>query len=203
MRTKKTVVILVSGKAGSGKSTVADRLRQKLEDLEGIDTMLYGFADPIKYIAKAFAGWDGEKDEKGRRLLQKIGQIFRDYNPNIWVKHFLNQLDKKSGLFPKNFAVISDWRFPNELSYLKNNPLLDIVTIRVFGRGGLEGENSLDVSENSLPEIHKERLKSGSYDEFDSYLYYDFCLENSGDLELLEHKLDLVLAEIRKQYIVE
>lgn len=203
MRTKKTVVILVSGKAGSGKSTVADRLRQKLEDLEGIDTMLYGFADPIKYIAKAFAGWDGEKDEKGRRLLQKIGQIFRDYNPNIWVKHFLNQLDKKSGLFPKNFAVISDWRFPNELAYLKNNPLLDIVTIRVFGRGGLEGENSLDVSENSLPEIHKERLKSGSYDEFDSYLYYDFCLENSGDLELLEHKLDLVLAEIRKQYIVE
>lgn len=205
MRTKKTVVVLFSGKAGSGKSTAAEMLTKKLNELE-LDTMLYGFADPIKYIAQAYGGWNKQKDEKGRRLLQDIGRIFRDYDSDIWVKHFLNQLDKRSGLFQKNFAIISDWRFPNELNYLKNNPLLDVVTIRVFGRGGLTGDTAMDVSENSLAEISTEHLEDpmwlpGENEQADHY--YDFQIENSGDLELLNHKLDIVLAEIRQKYIVE
>ena len=197
MRTRKTVVVLVAGKAGSGKSTVSEILDQKLKEL-GMDNLQYGFADPIKYVAKAFFGWDGQKDEKGRRLLQQIGAVGREYDQNIWVKHFLNQLDRRAGMFPKNFALISDWRFPNELAYLQSNPLLDIVTIRVFGRGGLEGETSLDVSENSLPEADTESLQKETEQP-----YYDFTIENNVDLEILKAKLDLVLGQLKKQYIVE
>lgn len=203
MRTKKTVVILVSGKAGSGKDTVGDILKSKLRDIKDIEVMLYGFANPIKFIAQAYGGWDKKKDERGRKLLQQIGGVFREYDADIWAKHFINQLDKFPGLFPPNFVIISDWRFPNELNFLKNNPLLDIVTIRVFGRGGLEGETASDVSENSLPEATKEHLQAASYEEFEPYLYYDFCIENSGDIELLNHKLEVVLAEIQKQFILE
>lgn len=203
MRTRKTVVILVSGKAGSGKSTVAEILNSKLKENLGMDTMLYGFADPIKYIAEAYFGWNGQKDDKGRKLLQQIGAVGREYNENIWVTHFLAQLDKRAGMFPKNFAIIGDWRFPNELAYLQKNPLLDIVTIRVFGRGGLDGETASDVSENSLPEISKERLESGSYEEFESYQYYDFTIENNTGREILNHKLDLIVGQLQKQYIVE
>jgi hypothetical protein len=197
MRTKKTVVILISGKAGSGKGTVAQILDDKLKALD-MDTMMYGFADPLKYIAKAFFGWNGEKDEKGRKLLQQIGAVGRQYDENIWVTHFLNQLDKRAGIFPKHFALISDWRFPNELNYLKSNPLLDIVTIRVFGRGGLEGENSLDSSENSLPEVSEESLQKETLQP-----YYDFTVDNGIDIEVLKMKLDLVLGQLQKQYIIE
>lgn len=205
MRTKKTVVVLVSGKAGSGKSTLATKLREKLENELSMDTMLYAFANPIKYIASAFGEWDGKKDEEGRKFLQQIGRIFRDYKEEIWVKHMLNQLDKQSGMFPKNFVLVDDWRFPNELAYLRKNPLLDIITIRVFGRGGLEGDTALDVSENSLPEISEEYINGDVKTVLgtESQKIYDFQIENSGDLELLNHKLDVVLAEIRKQYIVE
>lgn len=193
MRTRKTLVILVSGKAGSGKNVVAEKLVAKLTDIPSMTVLPYGFADPIKYIAKAYLGWDEEKDERGRRLLQKIGADGREYDQDIWVKHFLNQLDKRAEMFPFNFAVISDWRFPNEYAFLLKNPLIDVVTVRVFGRGGLDGENALDISENSLPEVSKE---SSSWN-------YDFVVDNSGTLEELDSKVDKILSSISEQYIVE
>lgn len=198
MRTRKTVVILISGKAGSGKTTIANILKDKILEIPSMTVLKYGFADPIKYIARAFAKWDENKDEKGRRLLQQIGAIFREYNQDIWVIHFLNQLDKKAGILPFNFAIIDDWRFPNELAYLKQNPILDIVTIRIFGRGGLSGSNASDVSENSLPEVSVEMIPTGLTDDH----WYDFQIENSDDLEQLEKKMDLVLSSLEKQYIV-
>lgn len=200
MRTKKTVVILIAGKAGSGKSTVGEMLLNKIQDIPSMTVLSYGFADPLKYLAKAFMGWDGNKDEKGRELLQQIGAVGREYDINIWAKHFINQLDKRAGMFPFNFAIITDWRFPNESAYLIDNPLLDIVTIRVFGRGGLSGNTASDVSENSLPEDTNEFL-GGAGIRYTAG--YDFCIKNDGDLDELEKKVDAVLSKISKQYIVE
>lgn len=197
MRTRKTIVILVSGKAGSGKGTVANFLEKKIQDIPSMTVFRYGFANPLKYMAKAFIGWDGQKDEKGRKLLQWQGRIGREYDENIWVKHFLNQLDKQSGMLPFNFSIVDDWRFPNELNYLRNNPILDVITIRVFGRGGLQGEVASDSSENSLPEANSEQLELATRE------MYDFTIKNVDGLEQLESKVDLILSEISKQYIVE
>lgn len=198
-RTRKTVVILISGKAGSGKTTVAEMSEQKLLDIPSMTIFRYGFADPIKYIAKAFFGWDGKKDERGRRLLQMIGAVGREYDENIWVKHLLNQMDKKAGILPFNFVIVHDWRFPNELAYLKQNPTLEVVTIRLFGRGGLNGETALDVSENSLPEVDAEFIPTGLEGDH----WYDYQINNNVGTEQLNEKLDQVLASIEKQYIVE
>lgn len=198
MRTKKTTVILVSGKAGSGKDTVAQMLKEKLEDFPAMTVFKYGFANPIKFIAKSFFGWNGEKDDRGRKLLQQLGSVGREYDSHIWVKHFLQQLDKHADMFPFNFAVVSDWRFPNEYNYLGTNPILDVTTIRVFGRGGLDGEVASDVSEISLPEADKEL-----FTRVDEGGLYDYQIENSGSLEDLEKKVDAVLSEISKLYIVE
>lgn len=207
MRTRKTVVILISGKAGAGKSTVANLLKTKMKDFPSITVFGYSFANPIKYLAKAYGNWDGNKDGAGRILLQGIGKTFRDYDQDIWVKHFINQLDKQSGMLPFNFAIIDDWRFPNELNFLRKNPLLDIVTIRVFGRKceTMTSEEWSDVSENSLPEVSTEHLEVSNWEEGEkeSYVaYYDYQIDNSENLDLLESKLDLILANIEKQYIV-
>lgn len=204
MRTKKTLIILISGLAGAGKTTVSEILINKLNSsyLE-LEVERYSFANPIKFMAQAYIGWNKEKDGKGRKLLQDIGKIGREYNEDIWVKHLLTQLDKrfnnKNQLFPTNMVIVDDWRFPNELAYLKENPLLDVITIRVFGRGGLLGDTANDVSETSLPAVTHEAIPTGLEGDH----WYDFQIENSGEIELLNSKLDLVLAEVRKQYIVE
>jgi hypothetical protein len=201
-RTRKTIVILISGKAGSGKTTIAETLMQKIQDIPSITIFRYSFANPIKYMCKAFAEWDGEKDEKGRKLLQEQGRIYREYKPDIWAKHFINQLDKNTQVFPFNFSIIDDWRFPNELAYLRNNPMLEVVTVRVFGRGGLNGGVALDVSENSLPEATGEWL-SNEYNKEPYNLGYDYSINNDSDLELLNSKLDIILAEIENNYVIE
>jgi len=194
MRTKKTTIVLVSGKAGAGKTTVSDMLRDKIKtDYPELIVERYSFSSPIKYIAQAFFTWDKEKDEKGRRLLQDLGKVGREYNENVWVKHLLAQMDKhfgnKTQLFPTNVVIVDDWRFPNEMSYLQINPMIDVFTVRVSGRGGLEGQVALDVSENSLPE----GIEFG----------YDNVINNNQDLELLDVNVELLLHQIAKQYIVE
>jgi hypothetical protein len=193
MRTKKTVVILLAGKAGNGKTTVAEMLEQKLGEGE-LTTFRYSFAGPIKYMAIAFMGWDKNKDEKGRKLLQDIGKVGREYDPNIWVKHLLNQMDKKAGIMPFNFVIVDDWRFLNERDYLVQNPLLDVFSVRIHGRKAeLPGETGKDVSENSLPEA-----------EMDEMNLYNFVLDNSQDgVELLNEAVEVLADTISRKFILE
>jgi hypothetical protein len=191
MRTRKTVVVLVSGKAGSGKSTFSDLLESRLLDIAGISVFRYSFAGPLKFIAKAYIAWDGQKDEKGRKLLQDIGRVGRDYDQDIWVKHMLNQMDKKAGVLPYNFVIVDDWRFPNELAFLQKNPLLEIYTVRVarMNEDALPGNTGSDVSENSLPEI-----PDGLYNRF---------ISNGGDYRDLIGRVDEVVNILTEQYILE
>lgn len=182
-------------------------MKKKLEDkFPELRTERYSFSNPIKFVAQAFIGWDKEKDEKGRKLLQDIGKVGREYDIHIWVKHLLGQMDKNFGsnshIYPANFVIVDDWRFPDELSYLKFNPILDVITVRVFGRGGLDGDVAFDVSENSLPEVTEEALEYYMRMNPNSF-GYDFQINNDNNLELLETKLDKVLDEISKQYIVK
>ena len=70
------IIVLVSGKAESGKDTfhqLAERyLRNRKLYLDSdIDIRRVAFADGVKDIAKEM-GWNGEKDELGRSGLVKI-----------------------------------------------------------------------------------------------------------------------------------
>lgn len=105
-------VICITGKAGHGKDTYAGFLKEELER-SGKRVLVTHYADLVKYICHAFCGWNGEKDEKGRTLLQKVGtDIFRKKNPDYWVDFILDVLDA----FPDkwDFVLIPDVRFPNE-----------------------------------------------------------------------------------------
>lgn len=192
MRTNKTVVVLISGKAGAGKTTVAHNVMTKMfEKFPSLTVFNYSFASPIKYMAGAYGNWKGEKDEPGRALLQGIGQVFRAYDQDIWVKHMLNQAEKKSGVLPFNFIIVDDWRFPNELAYLQTIPSMDIYTVRVGGRAyELNGNVASDVSENSLP-VGASNL-------------YDMYLDNSIEgLENVSKMADKVVEDLRIKFILE
>lgn len=190
MRTRKTVVVLVSGKAGSGKSTFSDMLEAKLNDIPSLTIFRYSFASPIKGMATVFGNWDGKKDEKGRIFLQQIGKVFRDYDPDVWAKLLLVQMDRKAGILPFNFVIVDDWRFPNELAFLQSNPLLDVYTVRVSGQlSEMPGNTSSDVSENSLPDIPDN--------------VYNRYVSNNGDLKELEVRVDEVVKDLSDKFILE
>ena len=78
------VLVGLTGKALSGKNTVADFLTAEYEAQQ------YSFAAPLKKLATDLFFWDGSKDmlpeqDKGRNLLIQIGNKMRDIR-SIWSK---------------------------------------------------------------------------------------------------------------------
>ena len=105
-------VICISGKAQNGKDTVAETIRDSLEE-DGKRVLITHYGDLVKYIAKTYFDWDGEKDEQGRETLQFIGtDIVRTKRPTYWVDFIISILE----LFGNNwdYVLIPDCRFPDE-----------------------------------------------------------------------------------------
>jgi hypothetical protein len=145
-------VICVSGKARHGKDTVASFIKEGLED-RGYRVLVTHYADLLKFMCKNFFGWNGEKDEKGRKLLQYVGtDVIRTAIPNFWVDFIVDVLL----LFKDewDFVIIPDCRFPNEVERLREfgiNTLL-LRVIRDGFESDLNSEAINHISETALDE---------------------------------------------------
>lgn len=165
------LVIGLCGKAGSGKGEVANILQKHFR------TYVLPFAKPLKEMAKNF-GWDGQKDERGRKYLQLLGtQIGREYNPNYWVdcwkieaRKAINEEETgvEPGSIKKSYDIIvaDDVRFDNEGECIHSYGGINILMV---GRAYDLGENSTHASESGL-----------------NPLLIDGRINNDGTLEDLE-----------------
>ena len=108
-------VICITGKAGAGKSTVAQWLAKELQ-ASGYKASVSSFASPIKEIATTM-GWNGAKDVKGRRLLQLLGTecgrncISQTVWTDMWAARILADCPK--------VIIIDDCRFDSEYDAAK------------------------------------------------------------------------------------
>jgi hypothetical protein len=188
----KSIIILISGKAGVGKSYVSDKLRILLDD-KGYDVEIKNLAGGVKQCAYEFFNWNGNKDEKGRKLLQNIGNIGREYNNDLWVEYLIKNIE--DSLFYSDVYIIDDWRFPNEKDYIENLKSFYTFTIRVESK--YRGDYSdKDVSEQSLP-VFQLDSDGGSCPKN----YYDFVIDNSYVDKKLEETLITILEAIDKMEI--
>ena len=112
-------VCCISAKARHGKDTAAEILKEHLQQ-QGKKVLIIHFADLLKYICKQFFGWDGNKDENGRTLLQFIGtDVVSAKNPAYWSEFVVGFLK----LFEQewDYAIIPDSRYPIEVATVKND----------------------------------------------------------------------------------
>ena len=184
--TNKCNIVVIGGKARVGKTTSANYLYSALKfyEFQGIRLYQTAFSYPIKELATAHFGWDGKKDEKGRRLLQVIGtEAGRAYDENIWVKKLEDRIF--SQIFPYNFVFVDDWRFPNERDYFKENPFYDVTTIGIIREVRLTGDAASHPSENSLDMSEM-----------------DFVIDNNGTIEELNNKLDTIYRYLTSKIII-
>lgn len=159
------IIMLSSELPGQGKDTVADYICQKY----GFEKL--AFADELKNICYQI-GWNGEKDEKGRRLLIDIGNSARKYDKDVWVKKIISKILKDKD---KNY-VISDCRFANEYKNIKSlfkEVYLIGITSTIRGDRRLLG----DESQKEYYEIKKDfvimnnyKTKEGLYDGIDKIM---------------------------------
>ena len=124
-------VIFVSGKVGSGKDTFIERYFQTRKDLDRGYFATYTFANELKRML-INAGWDGKKDLKGRKLLQSVGNAFREYQKDYWVNFIKRAIDKEMSLFVDDngseiynvdviYLVMTDCRYKNEICDIINH----------------------------------------------------------------------------------
>ena len=180
-------VILISGKAEAGKTTTANIIKTFLEEL-GKKVACIPYGQYVKDTAKLVWNWNGEKDKKGRELLQWWGtDIVRAQDPNFWVDSVI-RLAKVIDKYV-DYLIIDDCRFLNEIeawraikyvaldeatdALTNRHRFPDIITIRVERPGHenvLTPEQRRHPSETELDDYIfditiKAIDKAGLYDE--------------------------------------
>lgn len=172
-------IICISGKAGSGKDTVAGIMEKRLEE-QGKRVLVTHNADLLKYICISFFGWNGEKDEHGRSLLQQVGTgAVRSRNPDYWVDFLIDMF----AMFGDNwdYVLIPDCRFPNEIDKLIKTgfDVTSVLIMRPDLHSSLTAEQRSHVSETSM----------------DGYSF-NIGILNDGSIGDLATKIDGILSQL-------
>ena len=163
-------IIGIAGKAESGKTTFGMMLKESFE-AEGKRVLMINYADAVKYIAKQYYNWNGEKDEYGRSLLQEIGteKGREGFYEDVWimiVNLFINVMRKDFDVF-----IIGDCRFPNEVYYWKEIP--DTYSIKI-------------IRDNHISQLTEEQKQHPSETSLDNISDFDFIIANNEGLDKLK-----------------
>lgn len=191
------IKIALTGKARSGKDTVGKLLIE-----QGFHK--YAFGDEIKYLIERYFP-EATKEGKPRKYYLKIGQTFRELNPEVWINCLLdkvsmslqlnaglNQHLRKHGKKEVPFnIVVTDARQQNEVRILRE-----------------QGYKIIKV--NCPDEIRIQRMKllgdvftpQDLYDETElnvDAVKADYELDNFGDLAETRKQLEAILQEIQNK----
>lgn len=171
-------IIMVYGKAGCGK----DSFYRIAKHITKTGALRSAFADDVKSIAFDY-GWDGNKDTKGRKLLQDVGAVGRAYNKDIWANSVANKIFYNCAITNVTH-IITDLRFANEYRVIKEHTKSadKLYVVHIVGRQSDLGNNANDVSEAGLTE---EELGT----KF-------ITIDNSGTMEEFEANVNKALEEM-------
>ena len=137
-------IILISGKAEAGKTTTANIIKYYLCGI-GKRAAIVPYGQYVKDTAKMIFGWDGQKDENGRQLLQWWGtDVVRKKNENFWVNTVMRLAAVLDGEI--DYLIIDDCRFPNEVELWKHE--YGCLTLRIERPGH---ENALNDKQRKHP----------------------------------------------------
>lgn len=127
-------IILISGKAGSGKDFLAEKIKEFLEVNYNLKGYVIHFADALKMVCTQIYKWDGFKGENGRNLLQTVGtDIAQKNNKTIWADIVCSIIKGFKSEF--NFVIIPDARFRHEILRIRdtfNSDSDKIFTVRIY-----------------------------------------------------------------------
>ena len=167
-------VIILSGKAGSGKSYVANKLNEKLSN-----SIVISYASYLKEYVKNISDWDGseESKEEVRTLLQQIGVelIKNKIDDKFLINRVLQDVEVYSYFF--DYIIISDARFIDEIECIKNES--NSFVINIIGK------------DNNLTNEEKKHSTEVSLDDYDNF---DYILDNRK--ENIESDIENIIKKV-------
>lgn len=159
---------IINGEPQAGKDTLVSLFRDIIAEYENHKTVLnYSSVDKVKELALKI-GWDGVKDDKGRKLLSDLKSVLNDYNdlPYQSLIAFKKSSDVLLGI--DNYYLFFHIREPEQIERLKKE--LNCITIIVTSNRISKKFNN--KSDNSVNNYN-----------------YDITIENNSSIDLFKENI--------------
>lgn len=201
-------IVLISGKQGSGKTTLHEQLSKDIDYRPGGLWMPHGliFAGPLyemhDYCRSVLvdAGIDPIHKVKDGNLLQLLGTEWgrNTIDKNVWVKIVQNriqkygeELRKDNPSTPKKFIfIISDTRFENEFDLFP-----DALRVRLECPEDIRKER---VNKTSMWRDNTHHPSETSLDRYSAEGRFDMYFHTDDPANTAEHMSQLIIAQICK-----
>ncbi len=161
-------LILIAGKARSGKTSAARFLKEILEEKKE-KVVITEYSKYIKLFAKDLLGWDMVSEPKPRAFLQDMGHFVRQLKTDVY---FVERMKEDLQIY-KHFVdavIISDVRMPREIDGLEEFKPLKIQVINDLASYDLTDKEAEHETEHAL----------------DHYTDFDYVLKNKTEEEMYE-----------------
>lgn len=174
---RKVKIIILSGKARSGKDKFADMIVNYYKNKK-VKKLSYAYY--LKNYVRNISNWNGEDSNKPRELLQIIGidLIKNKIDNKLLINRVIEDIEVYSYFY--DIMVITDARLIDEIEDIKNK-FNDVITIRI--------NRDMD---NNLKENEKNHITETNLDNYK----FDYVIENNDDYKVLENKVNEVLEGI-------
>jgi dephospho-CoA kinase len=180
------VKIALTGKLRAGK----DELSRHLFLDHDFDRVAFG--DALKKNAHSAFPWVSEVS-KPRSLYQSYGQLMRQIDPDVWIKHAEQTVDLWINMRVNDGAdrvgvVITDLRQPNEYEWARAN---GFSIIRVTAPDGDRIARAIAANDDFTVHdlTHETELAIDSFE-------VDYEVINDGTVDDLKAQIDAILAQI-------
>ena len=172
-------ILIINGKPRTGKSIFCNTAFQKCG-------LVYCFStiDEVKRLAR-YLGWDGKKDEKGRKFLSDIKDAMTDYNdhPHKVIEQTIREHCNRYKDTPEiinNLIFLVQSREPDDIErWQKENGAKAILIKR---------------DEKLNDQVWSNHADDEVYD-----CTYDYVLENTGSLEEWEDSIVWFIKELKRE----
>ena len=175
---KEPLIILIAGKARSGKNTIADYIK-KIYQKKGKKVVISPYTKYLKQYIEEITEMPVTEENKPRELLQKISS---DLIKKKLGKYdfFINRQIEDIEIYSyfMDVIIVPDVRFPEEIDALKKrfSNVLSIGVTRENYQSDLTEEQKQDITEISL----------------DDYHCYDYQLKNEDKETLYQETLKII-----------
>lgn len=183
---KNPLIILIAGKARSGKGTICNILTESYQK-QGKKVVISPYSKYLKQYIEQITGQPIDDDNKPRELLQKISSELIKKKLGKYDFFLQRQIeDIEIYSYFMDVIIVSDVRFPEEIEALKAK-FSNVVSIGV-------------IRENYQSKLTKEQQKDATEVSLDGYHKYDFELKNNSKKQLYNDTIDIMECLKRRGY---
>lgn len=175
--TDNRILLAITGEMGSGKTTLAKYFVDKH------DFQLVRISGKIKEIILSL------DIELGRKIQQDVGELFRKYDDDVWVKQAIKEVNNSN-----KSIIIDDIRRLNEYQNLKP---LGFKFIRLTAsdesrRSRLQSRDDITITDEQWNTWKKHMTETQVFD-----IPVDYTIDNSVDKNNLFKQVDEILSFLK------